>query len=171
MFKWFKIGAMATLVAMVALVAVGTGAVFAQGPMAGNVPVYGGGWGMGSGIGGPQNSLVAIAAQVLGMEPTTLVVELNTGKTIAQVAQAKNISTDQIVNAAIQAHTQTLQTAVTAGRLTQAQADAALATMKTQIEQELTSPFAPQGNGTGLGLPGTNNPAGGQFAGRGRWSR
>jgi hypothetical protein len=171
MFKWFKISAVATLVAMVALVAVGTGAAFAQGPTAGAGPVFGGSWGMGSGIGGSQNSLVAIAAQVLGMEQTALVAELNNGKTIAQVAQAKNIPTDQIVSAAIQSHRQTLQAAVTAGRLTQAQADEALATMKTQIEQELTNAFAPRGNGTGLGVPGTNYPMSGQFAGRGRWNR
>jgi ferredoxin len=55
-------------------------------------------------LGRPDNSLVAVAANVLGMEQTALVAELNTGKTIADVATAKGVALDKIVTAFVQPH-------------------------------------------------------------------
>ncbi len=179
--KWLKIGTFAAVVALIALTSLGAGSAFAQGPVTGN-PMYGNALGLGGSIGGPQNSLVAIAAKLFGMDQTALVAELNTGKTLADVAQAKNVSLDALVNAALQTHTQTLQAAVAAQRLTQAQADAMLATSKTQITTELTTPFAARGNGAGLGFVDANHdgvcdtcgsatPMNRPFAGRGRGNR
>ena len=83
------VGVLAILVA-----ALPAGAAFAQGPSGQNPPL-----GLGRGNwGGPDNSLVAVAAKVLGMEQTALVAELNTGKTIADVAQAKGVALDKIVD-------------------------------------------------------------------------
>jgi hypothetical protein len=49
-----------------------------------------------------------------------------------------------------------LKSAVTAGRITQAQADAALALMKTNITARLNEKFTPQGRGLGLGFTDKN---------------
>jgi hypothetical protein len=185
MSKWLKVGTLATLVAVVALMALGTGAAFAQGP-AGTAPRLGMGlgprWGGTGGIGGPQNSLVAAAAQTLGMDQVALVAELNKGKTIADVAKEKNIDTTKIVDAVLALRTQALKTAVDAKRITQAQADAALANMKTQITAQISAKFSPRGYGMGLGFVdanndgicdnwGANRPAGQFFGPRGRWTR
>ena len=92
--KWLKLGTVATLVALVALMALGAGAALAQGPT-GNQPAAG----LGLHLGGPQNSLVSIAAQTLGIDRTALVTELNAGKTIADVAKDKNVDVQAIVDA------------------------------------------------------------------------
>jgi hypothetical protein len=136
------VGVLAILVA-----ALPAGAAFAQGPSNQNPPL-----GLGRGNwGGPDNSLVAVAARVLGMEQTTLVAELNTGKTIAAVAQAKGIALDKIVTAFVQPHIDWLTQAVKDGKITQTQADQYIATMKANITAQLSAPFTPRSNGRGAG--------------------
>ncbi len=184
--KWMKIGTLATIVAVVALVSLGAVSAFAQGPTPGTPPAFGRALGMGPGLGGrfggPQNSLVAVAAKVFGMDETVLVTELNAGKTIADVAKAKNVALDKIVNAFVEPRTQALKAAVDAKQITQAQADATLAAMKAHAQSELTSKYTPHGYGPGLGFVdankdgicdncGTNRPGGQPFLGRGRWTR
>lgn len=175
--KWFKIGTAAMVLAVIALMSLGT-AAFAQGP-ATTPPALGLGFRMGpSGIGGPQNSLVAVAAKALGIDPTALAAELNTGKTIADVANEKGVALDKVVDAYVAPRVTALQAAVDAKRITQAQADAALATMKTQVTAQLSAKFTPRG--AGLGFTDANNDGvcdycgatGAQAPGpRGRWSR
>ncbi|MBI5305634.1 MAG: hypothetical protein HY868_26125 [Chloroflexi bacterium] len=169
--KWLKIGTFATVVALIALMSVGTGAAFAQGPTT-TMPALGRTLGLyGGGLGGPENSLVAVAAKAFGMDLNALIAELNTGKTIADVAQAKGVALAKIVDEFVALRAQSLQAAVDAKRITQAQADAALAQIKTQVQTDLTSPHAHPGIGSGLGNNRTN-PSMGQFPGaRGRWAR
>jgi hypothetical protein len=181
------VGVLAILVA-----ALPAGAAFAQGPSGDHPPM-----GLGRGNwGGPDNSLVAVAARVLGMEQTALVAELNTGKTIADVAKAKGVALDKIVAAFAQPHVERLTQAVKDGKITQAQADQYLATMKANLTAKLSAPFTPRGNGNGQGfvdangdgvcdlcgqtLPGgqgqrgqgmRGNQAQGQGRGLGRWNR
>jgi hypothetical protein len=81
------------------------------------------------------------------MEQTALIAELNTGKTIAQVAQAKGVALDKIVTAFVQPHVAWLNQAVEDGKITQAQADEYIATMKTNLTAKLSAPFTPRGNG------------------------
>jgi hypothetical protein len=148
---WLKVGAIAAVVMVVSLMVVSASA-FAQVPQAGG-PGGGGRGGMGGGIGmgGPQNSLVATAAPVLGMTQTDLVTTLNTGKTIADVAKDKGVALDKIVDAAIIVRKTALDQSVTSGRMTQAQADTMLATMKTNITAQLSAAFQPRGYGDGTG--------------------
>ena len=181
--KWVKLGTVAALVAVVALMALGAGAAFAQGPV--SQPGA-----LGLHLGGPQNSLVAIAAKTLGMDATALVAELNSGKTIADVAKVKNVAVSKIVDAMVANRTAALKAAVEAKRITQAQMDAELKTMKDNVTAQISNKWAPRGYGAGQGLSagrgagfvdankdgicdncGKANPTGQPFQGRGRWAR
>ncbi|MBI5034379.1 MAG: hypothetical protein HZB51_27975 [Chloroflexi bacterium] len=185
--KWLMIGSIAVLVAMLGVVAMGT-AAFAQGPTGATAPMYGRTLGLGmGGFGGPQNSLVAVAAKVLGMDHTALVNELNAGKTIADVAKTKNVAVDKIVNAFVDARSQVLKASVDAKRITQAQADSTLASIKAQAQKDVIAKLTPHtyGMGRGAGMRtgfvdankdgicdncGANQSTTGQFLGP-RWSR
>jgi hypothetical protein len=171
--KWMKRGIVATTLAIVAVLAMSFSAfAFAKGTTQQSpAPAYGQGYGLRVDTGytnntawaGPQNSLVAVAANVLGMKQADLVAELS-DKTIAQVAQEKGVAIDKIVNAFLAPRITALQTAVADGRLTQAQADQMLATMKAHVTEQLSEAWTPAGPGTGSGVPA------GAFPG-GRWGR
>ncbi len=171
------------LAAVMVFVGLAAPAAFAQGPVgtpAPRGPGYGGM--MGGNVGGPANSLVAVAAKTIGIAEADLLKALNDGQTIADVAKSKNVATDKIVDAFIAPRVEWLKTAVKDGRLTQAQADANLATMKANIATHLTSKFTP-GNGPAFmdsdsdgvcdnmengAQPGTHMQGGGMH---GRWNR
>ncbi len=181
--KWLKLGTIAMLVAVVGALAL-SAAAFAQGPAGdppGGVGVgYGLGGGRGGAWGGPDSSLVAVAANVLGVDQTELVAALNSGQTIADVAKAKGVALDKIVDAFLAQRAEALTQAVADGRLTQAQADTMLVTMKANVAAQLSAPHAvtPRGNGIGTGFVdadgdgvcdncGTSQPRGS----RGRWNK
>jgi hypothetical protein len=98
---------------------------------------------------GNSDSLVAVAADVLDMEQTALVAELQSGKTIAQVAEEHNVALSEIVDAFIASQTEWLASQVENGRLTQEQADARLAIMEANVTARLNQPWSPQGPGAG----------------------
>ncbi len=133
--KWLKLGAIVTVVAIVSLFAASTVAN-AQGPH--------------DGWGGPHESLVAVAAEVLNMQQADLVTALNGGKTIADIAKEKGVALDKIVDAFLAQRAEFLKNQVTAGSLTQTQADAMLALMRTQVTARLSAPFSAHGYGMGL---------------------
>lgn len=101
--------------------------------------------------GGPDSSLTAVAAEVIDIEQTELVAELMAGATIADVAAEYSVDAQAIVDAYVQPRTDTLDAAVTAGRITQDQADAMLAQMTAMISAKLDQPWEAQGNGNGMG--------------------
>lgn len=164
--KWFKLGALAVVATIAGSVLLGNSAA-AQTPAPttpAQTATVGRGYGMGGGtgmfmqgrMGGQSNSLVAVTATTLDMSQTDLVAALNSGKTIADVAKEKGVALDKIVEAFIAPRAKLLQESVTAGRLTQAQADANLATMKTNVTAQLSAKFTPRGNGTGTGFVDNN---------------
>jgi len=135
----------------------------AQGRMASSMPGAGNGMGrrggmggMMSQMGGPAQSLVAVAAQQLGINQADLVTQLQGGKTIAQVASEKNVALDTIVNAFVATRQARMAQAVAAGRMTQAQADAMLATLRANVTAQLSQPWSPQGPGMGAGYADAN---------------
>ncbi len=170
--KWFVIGVIATVLGITSVLVIGTTAS-AQGPVA---P----GWGMGRGgmlgIGGPQNSLVAIAAKTLNMDYAALVTELQAGKSIADVSKSKGVSTDKIANDFIATRSQALKIAVDSKWITQAQADAMLAYMKSHVAEELTQVRTARGFVPGVTAPNSGvvcplcgaNPQTPTFGPRGR---
>jgi hypothetical protein len=166
--KWTLLAGIA-LVAVVALALVAAPSAQAQGPGGGYGPGDGTGpiddgafgsrfgHGMGSGpvggmqgLGGSQNSLIAVAAEVLGIDRTELVAQLQDGLSIADVA---GDAVDDIVDAFLAPRAERLAELVDADRLTQAEADAWLATMETHVRDRLSQPWSPQGRG--WGVPGT----------------
>jgi hypothetical protein len=97
-------------------------------------------------MGGPQFSLVAVAAAQMQLEHTALVAELRSGKTIAQVASEHNVATATIVDAFVAAHAELLKAQVADGRLTQAQADALLAQARTHATEQISEPWSQWGS-------------------------
>jgi hypothetical protein len=173
--RWIALAgvALALVIAIVvapAVLAQGSGAGYGSG---GGMGPRGPGLGYGRGMGGPQQSLVAVAAEKLNMTQADLVTELRSGKTIAQVAEGKQVALDTIVDAFVATRQARMAEAVTTGRMTQAQADAMLATMKANVTARLSQPWSPQGNGSGAGFvdqdgDGVCDHAGGGRMGGGR---
>jgi hypothetical protein len=159
MCKWIQNETVAVMVSLFTLVTLGATATFAQGPTDNGAPRSGHAQQpMETATPAPahvqeldagnvtQNAVVAIAARVMGMEQAALQAELNTGKSIAEVAQARNVSIDTIANALVEPRAAELRAAVAAKQLTQAQADAALAEMKERVIATLLAKTAPRSN-------------------------
>jgi polyhydroxyalkanoate synthesis regulator phasin len=99
-----------------------------------------GGRGVGA-MGGPGKSLVATAADELGMTVQQLVDELEAGKTIADVAKANGVELKTIVDAFVAPRSEYLAELVADGRISQEQADAMLAHMREEAEQHLQEAY------------------------------
>jgi len=97
--------------------------------------------GRGHGMGGSGNSLISVAAEQLGMTTEELVTELEAGKTIADVAQAKGVETKTIVDAYVALRSEKLAEMVADGRINQAEADEKLAEMRAEAEEHLQEAY------------------------------
>jgi hypothetical protein len=125
-------------------------------------------FGMGGRWGGPENSLVAVAAEKLGMTRDELLTELQAGKSIAEVAAEKNVAVDTIVEAVLAPRTERINELVANGQLTQEQADTMLAQMKANVTTQINTQGLPQGRGGGFGGAGVcDHPGMGMLGGRG----
>jgi len=128
-------------------------------------PWPGGPGGFGHGPGAPSDDLAA-AATYLGSTTASLLTQLQAGKTLAQVAAATSgKSTAGLVAALVAAEKTEIAGYVTAGKLTQAQADQITATL-TQRFTDFVNGVRPDG-GPGHGFfrrgsfqPGTFQPGG-----------
>jgi hypothetical protein len=129
--------------------------LFGGGPKGG--PGHHGGRGMGTrgGFGGP-----LAVAQFLGMQPQELGQALASGKSLAQVAQEKGKSRDELKSYLTTQQKTRLDQAVQAGRLTQQQADQRLAELSSRLDQ-LIDRTGPVGGGRGTRGPGGFGPRGG----------
>jgi len=83
------------------------------------------------------HSLVAVAAEVLGMERRSLAAELAAGATIGQVADANGVERQAIIDAFVALKAQMLQDLVDAGALTQEEADERLAHVVKNVAEQL----------------------------------
>jgi hypothetical protein len=79
-----------------------------------------GGGGPGRGRGGPG---LTVAAKALGVSAADLRTALQSGKTIADVASTRNVDLQTVIDAIVASEKEHLAQAVTAGKLTQAEAD------------------------------------------------
>jgi len=98
--------------------------------------------GMRGWMGGPENSLVAVAAEHLGMTVEDLVTALEDGETtIADLATAQGVDPQTIADEYIAGRSELLAQAVTDGRITQEQADLMLEHMEEEVVEHLNEPF------------------------------
>ncbi len=119
----------------------------AQPPAAGQRP----GRGQRMGMGGE----FQVIADALGVDVATLRTEMQSGKTIADIAKEKNVELTTIVDAVVAKAQENLTTAVTDGRLTQEQADAQIALLKANLNVMFTKSFMQgAGNRPGFGQMG-----------------
>jgi hypothetical protein len=131
----------------------------------GDFPIFGGpGFGMHHAFGMFGRGLDA-AASYLGLTEDQLRTQLESGKTLAQVARAQNKSVDGLVDAIVADAKQKLDAAVKSGRITKAQETAILSDLKSHVTNFVngTQPKfgfrhfdggPPPGGDTGLPGPG-----------------
>ena len=107
------------------------------------------------------NSLHSVAAEVLGMDPSDLMAELQDGRSIAEVAEAQGVDPQTIADAYLAQVAESLADAVENERITQAQADSMLENITANIGEQLESAcggFPPGGfmghGGRGFRFPG-----------------
>jgi predicted DNA-binding protein (UPF0251 family) len=101
------------------------------------------------------------AAKALGMTADELKTELQSGKTLADIATEKQVDAATVKQAIIDAAKAQVDQAVTDGKLTQAQADEMKASIdETAANLDLTQPFFFGGPGRGHGHGGWGGPFG-----------
>jgi hypothetical protein len=93
------------------------------------------------------------AATYLGITEAQLHSELQSGKTLAQIAKDHGKSADGLVNALVGAAKQKLDAAVKAGRLTQAQADQMLNDLRSRVTDLVNGQLPAPPDGDGFGRP------------------
>jgi hypothetical protein len=105
-------------------------------------------------------------ATLLGMTEQEIQAERQAGKSLAQIADAKNVSEDSLVSAMLGAKKDALASLVADGKLAQEQADLMIQNMtsrvQTMVERTGVGPAFSEG-GAGLGM--------GQGMRGGRWNR
>ena len=101
------------------------------------------------------------AAKYLGLTEAKLRTELESGKTLAQVAKAQDKSVDGLIAALKADVKQRLDDAVKAGRLTQAQETRILADLDQRISDFVNGKLLPRHEGFGFGGPGRPGRDGG----------
>lgn len=107
------------------------------------------------------STLADVVAKLTGATADQVRTDRQAGKSFADIAKAKGVSADIVVSSALDARKAALAAAVKSGRITQTQADAALAQMKTRLSERVSS--------TAPGCTGAGRDGGAGFrGGRGR---
>ena len=150
------------VVSLVGLFVVGS--AFAQGPTPPTTTTPQTPWGHAWGRVCDGASVVSDAiAKLLDMTPEQIYAERQAGKTLSDLAKAKGISDQQLIDAITAGRQEVIDQALKDGRITQAQADWLVSKMKAMAPFMLTNPFGPGGAG-GFGHGGM-----GMRGGHGRW--
>lgn len=124
---------------------------------------YGQGAGAGGRWGGAVNTLDSVA-DLLGMDRTQIASERQAGKSLVDIAKAKNVSEDELVNTIIADRKATLDERIKAGTLTQQQADYMLQRMQERVKSSV------ERTSVGPNRPSDAARQGMGFGGRGaRW--
>lgn len=106
---------------------------------------------------------IATAAKALGMTEAELTTELKAGKSISDVAKAKNVDLADVKAALVAEMKAHFAEEVKSGEHTQAEVDAKLAGLSAKIDTMLTTAGLPQGRdghgGPGMGGKGGHGPS------------
>lgn len=108
--------------------------------------------------------LVDIVADLTGLSVDEVQAQRTEGTSFADIAAAKDVSSQQVVDAAIAARAKILSERVEAGAITQEQADAAIDRMEARLADRVTSTDA---GCSGTGGGGCGQGGGGMMGGRG----
>jgi hypothetical protein len=84
------------------------------------------------GLGG--SSVLDEVSQLLGLTPDQIREQRQAGQSLVQIAAAKNVSEEALINAIMVDRQEAIQKLVTAGTITQAQADQRLALMQDRVK-------------------------------------
>jgi hypothetical protein len=83
--------------------------------------------------------------KLLGMTTEEIYAERNAGKTLSDIAKEKGITDQRVIDVMLAGRQDVVNQAVADGRITQAQADWLLETMKTMAPLMLNNPLGPGG--------------------------
>ena len=103
------------------------------------------------GHGGSGRVDTAAAAEALGITQEELRTQTQAGQTLADIAEAQGVAESDLVDALVAAATTRLAEAVTASRLTQAEADARATDVEARITDSLDKLCVPGGDRGGPG--------------------
>lgn len=128
----------------------------------GGVPFFGGGH-RGGGFGHHGGASLDAAAKYLGLTEAELHTQLESGKTLAEIAKAQGKTVDGLKKALTDATKTKLDAAVKAGTITQAQSDELLKRATDHLDDRINGTFGPHGDGDhhGFGRPPLTVPGGG----------
>lgn len=111
--------------------------------------------GRGFGHGGGAGDLASSVATLTGMSVQDVMTQRQAGKSYADIAKAKDVSSDEVVAQALKDATVMYDAMVKIGRMTADQEKQALADLKTRLESEVTSTAQFAAGGRGMrGGPG-----------------
>lgn len=94
-------------------------------------------------------SPLSIAAKELGMTEAELRTEFEAGKSIAQVAETKNVDLQKVITALVTERKEHIAAHVAEGKLTQEQADAKLADVEARVTEMVNKTGLPMKDGKG----------------------
>ena len=110
--------------------------------------------------------LLDVVAKLTGQSTADVVAKRQAGKTFSQIAAEKSVDSAAIVAEALKVRQTLLAEKVTAGTITQEQADTALTNMKTRLTERVDSVNTScDGAGGGMGSGGKGRGAGGGMGG------
>jgi hypothetical protein len=95
--------------------------------------------------------MLDVVAKLTGTSVADVTTKRQAGETLTQIAAEKNISSTAVVDEALKVRQQVLAAKVKDGSITRAQADAALATMKTRMADRVNNVNTNCGMGGGGG--------------------
>lgn len=137
-------------------------------------PMHGGGLGpgFGQGFGGGYGALDSVTltriAQLLGLTPLQVQIQLAEGKSLAQIAESKGVTKEELVTTILAPRKEHLQVDVKYGNLTQAESDQLTIQAQQRVLNQIT--FAPPvtpGRGIAPGARGYRGQGPSYGAGRG----
>jgi predicted transcriptional regulator len=86
---------------------------------------------------GLELNLTKETATILSVDPTTITDQLKQGKTLVQIAQAKGITEDVLLQKLTDAENQSIAAALASGKITQAQADKMKSGLAARLKKEV----------------------------------
>ncbi len=88
---------------------------------------------------GHETHMIKEAATILGVDEKTVIDQLKQGKTLAQISQDKGVSEEVLLQKLTEAENQSIDAAVAAGKITQAQADKHKSGLADRLKKEVES--------------------------------